>query len=815
MQFQIILLLFLILGNALLLTPAGSFLRVIGALVLLLLPGLSWSENLALGPSRLMRWTIGLGLSYTLMMIVALVLYYVTGPITVWPLLVSINLLTIGAIIVQLFVERPRNEPLARGLLIVLLLILLYGAIFRLAGLGYSEFQGGESNQLVAAAVALEGDSKVLLGQDRGPAQNLIPMVVWRLTGTIDVFSARFPFALAGVLVIVTKFLLGSRFFGQKAGLLAAALIAMNGFMLAFSRIVQYQEIVVWMSLLALLCGWEWHRQKQTRWAILAGGFVGAGMLAHYDAIVILPALMYLVLATSGSARSRARTLIVVGSSLLIVAGIYFIPFLFNPELTQTKDYLTGRIGQELLKNTLANYFHRAILYNSLYYELFVGLLLLGFFARALANLSQVKRWPLARYGLPIVAVLIVISLILRPNLVEIPGVDLAFLPFALIFLGAFFSPGVDLAQRVIIVWLAAAFIGYNFAIAAPGTHIYVVVPAWVLLAGLMAAILWDNLAAKPAHNYLIIAGCLFLTILFSGYLYIAFLRQDVEFKTEWPDSHPSLYWFPYADLPEPDASFGFVHKEGWKSLGGLYATGRVKGEYHTNGDYGVGDWYARYQVRGCFYQSKNFFALKGKVIDLNRFSNHTVIGEVVLPNGRGFNVLQTSPTSDLGPVVAADMERLFDQTAEPTAFAHPVTESGLAGVNLADYVELVGYEVVNTQAQPGEQIEIVLYWQLRQDVHVDLDVFVHFESDEENGGAIWGQSNGNPACGEYPTSKWAVGEVVNDLHIVTIDPDTPPGTYRISVGMYLPESNHRLPVFNENGQPVTDSIELTTLSIQ
>ena len=83
-------------------------------------------------------------------------------------------------------------------------------------------------------------------------------MTLWRLTGTVNELIARLPFAIAGLLMMLTVYLLGRGLWSERAGLIAAGLLALNGFMVGFSRIVQYQVLVVWMSALALLCIWEW-----------------------------------------------------------------------------------------------------------------------------------------------------------------------------------------------------------------------------------------------------------------------------------------------------------------------------------------------------------------------------------------------------------------------------------------------------------------------------------------------------------------------------------------------------------------------------
>ena len=114
------------------------------------------------------------------------------------------------------------------------------------------------------AARVLAGDPDALmLGRKKGPAEILLPMLPWRLTETTDEASARLPFALAGLGTLATLFLLGRKLGGDPAGFAAAGVAALNGLLIAFSRIVQYQAIVLWMSALAVLCAWEWYERGQ------------------------------------------------------------------------------------------------------------------------------------------------------------------------------------------------------------------------------------------------------------------------------------------------------------------------------------------------------------------------------------------------------------------------------------------------------------------------------------------------------------------------------------------------------------------------
>ena len=70
--------------------------------------------------------------------------------------------------------------------------------------------------------------------------------------------------------------------------------------------------------------------------------------------------------------------------------------------------------------------------------------------------------------------------------------------------------------------------------------------------------------------------------------------------------------------------------------------------------------------------------------------------------------------------------------------------------------------------------------------------VFVHLI---DGGNRIWGQRDSVPGNGTLPTTGWVEGEVIADEYEFTIKPDAPPGEYLIEVGMYDPQTGHRLPV--------------------
>ena len=147
------------------------------------------------------------------------------------------------------------------------------------------------------------------------------------------------------------------------------------------------------------------------------------------------------------------------------------------------------------------------------------------------------------------------LALVIRPSILQIAELDLAALLFALILLGAFLSPVLDTGQRAVVAWLAVPFLGYNFAVALPLTHIYTIVPAWTLLAGLSVAKLLTYLGhisyfkfGKTTVKSLLLAICLLMLVaLYSVYLYNAYLRQDLEYKVDVAAANPDLKgWYEY-----------------------------------------------------------------------------------------------------------------------------------------------------------------------------------------------------------------------------------------------------------------------------
>ena len=84
----------------------------------------------------------------------------------------------------------------------------------------------------------------------------------------------------------------------------------------------------------------------------------------------------------------------------------------------------------------------------------------------------------------------------------------------------------------------------------------------------------------------------------------------------------------------------------------------------------------------------------------------------------------------------------------------------------------------------PGGTLTVTLVWRAEAETDVSYRVFVHLVGPN---GALSAQSDGIPAEWARPTTGWLPGEYVEDVHRLTIPPDTPTGHYDLVVGLYVP----------------------------
>ncbi len=138
-------------------------------------------------------------------------------------------------------------------------------------------------------------------------------------------------------------------------------------------------------------------------------------------------------------------------------------------------------------------------------------------------------------------------------------------------------------------------------------------------------------------------------------------------------------------------------------------------------------------------------------------------------------------------PVSVGDVNVLAQRVFVPPSMQHQFQ------ADWGGQVKLLGYDFKFPLANSPSPIEVTLYWQAMREMTQSLTVFTHVEGDR-----LWGQHDGPPI---KPTDQWVMGEIVADRHVITLDPATPPGRYRLVVGLYDPASLVRVPAFDPSGR--------------
>jgi 4-amino-4-deoxy-L-arabinose transferase-like glycosyltransferase len=132
----------------------------------------------------------------------------------------------------------------------------------------------------------------------------------------------------------------------------------------------------------------------------------------------------------------------------------------------------------------------------------------------------------------------------------------------------------------------------------------------------------------------------------------------------------------------------------------------------------------------------------------------------------------------------------------------------------VGDQIQLLGYRLApGAVAHPGagDSLTLTLYWQALQAMDANYTAFVHLSGPD---GQIWGQHDGQPVEGSFPTSEWAPGQIVVDRHQIEIDAQAPDGTYQLLTGLYDNTTGQRLPVSGTADVLTENRILLTLLEV-
>ena len=717
--------------------PAPYVVRLSGAVLLaFFVPGWTLIDALRLEIGDVLeRLLLAVGLSYAVTVLVSLIVLYCEGQVAAAPI---IGVLCLGSLALAAGnLGRGAGEcgpgiRLSRRDLVYMGLCVAVAAFFAFVNLGYADYWGDEMNGLLRAISVIAGRPQSIFEHTKGPVEILVPAAFGLLVGRFDPFTLRFPFALAHVAGVGAFYLLVRRMFSQNVALLAAALLAINGLHLAFGRMVQYQTVVFLTAALSILAAYRYYRSGDARYLGVSACLTGIGLLAHYDTLLTLPVIAYLVWRRYAHHRAEWKAewprLALAGALLLLVTALFYLPFVLAPHLAQTSPYLARRIGGTAWPaNNADELYVFAVLYNSIYYVAFIaglGAVKLLLDLRRLFGSDKsvapvgvgrgrsLRRWAI-RASVAIVIVMGAIALLLgRADVAPLIVCSELFL------LLIAFAP-VSVETRAMVVWFAVSFVGYMFLVDHPRTHLRVIYAPWLVLAALAVAELARRLGGtapdRPASAAGLVGGwmagprarlrflplrrarvrlaftlcvCL-LFLLFAGYEYLLFVDTQAEYILTYPEHKSQLYWedprFPFGSR----RPYGTPHRLGWQMVNHLFLDRTLQGDWDSNDAGSNLFWYTlgsphspcypRYYFAAQFRQREAGDDVGEPAFSLNRYAR---IGQIWNRDRLEMDVYEFAPLGGRGETAAWLEPARYDSFVTPGDFRAAPHEAPLPAIS-------------------------------------------------------------------------------------------------------------------------------------
>ena len=550
----------------------------------------------------------------------------------------------------------------------------------RLLSLGRAEYQGDEARALHLALATYHDEKDALFLHKKGPVEVLIPFSEMALTNESTEGGARLPFALWGGGVLILALLIGRILFPKSSSrntlqIFVVIVGSLEGFLFAFSRIVQYQMPLLFFTEGALLFLLQLHEEERdensARYIFFAALSFACALLCHYDAILFAPGLL-LVLVWAYQKRGVSFSLVIQKLMVPLVVGIlivtsFYLPFIRHEHYAKTSAYLATRIGAGAFPhNTLRGYLNLLSFYNSLYLLIpLLALLLIGV-GKELASRPQKISGKILGIAFPIYFLFSAYGATLflidarRSWSVIVAG---------FFFLALLVNKETSQEKKLLAVLTGVPLMAFSFFSARPNTHFYVLHPFAILLAGVFFAEFFGSTLIKGKRW--IVLGISGILLLLSGwYVWMVYLRQDPEYRFVFPKARPGIYRAQYGDKLPGGAFFGFPHHSGWKVIGALYAQGVLKGSYSSNEETLITAWYTRGAIRNEL-DPDNFFIISHPNDPISYSptkvrTTYAFLGRVSVGESKTIDIYQKGPQSDPKRYQSDDFIGYFDRLELP-----------------------------------------------------------------------------------------------------------------------------------------------------
>jgi hypothetical protein len=234
----------------------------------------------------------------------------------------------------------------------IIILITLAG-VLRFSNLGYSEFQDDEKKALFNITFDINS-YEFLINQRKGPVQFIVTGLTLRLINNqLNETALRLPFTIANILAVIIFYLILKELFkSETVSFFGSLLFLLNGFIVGFSRIAQYQNLNLLFSLSSLyfFIRLSITSNRVKLFSLLGTLFFCLSLLSHWDAVFFIVPISYFYYKFLSN-NSLDRKVKIKTTVLNIVLGCvillpFLIPYIFNQlNHRENMEYFDRRVG--------------------------------------------------------------------------------------------------------------------------------------------------------------------------------------------------------------------------------------------------------------------------------------------------------------------------------------------------------------------------------------------------------------------------------------------------------------------------------------
>ncbi|MEM7347252.1 MAG: hypothetical protein AAF485_23685, partial [Chloroflexota bacterium] len=563
---------------------------------------------------------------------------------------------------------------------------------------------------------------------------------------------------------------------------------------------------------------------------------LAVGLIAHPDVFLYLPIFAYIIGLKLWQSRdiSRPHLLWIGGSSLIfaIIAGLFYIPYLFDPNIGAVQQYFADdRIGDDLLYNRVDNLFDQDKRYSTRYHAPFLVLLLLWLWIR---NFAQ---WGWRGQALVGVLSIAMVTTVAWPDVWIINELNVGFIPYALLTLLFILLPRTRFEVKVLFLWVMVTLGGLLFLAKDAADHIQIAYSGWAILSAWTLVNLWEYLGLRPSNasfldeklepdrfpvvveqrnsfltkrvGHLLKGGLVSLVVILTGLIvYYQYLVFNITVASYWDvkiDStyNPnSVYNSLYGTIPRPRQLFSNPRLGGWKAVGYLRAQNSPNSDFRSvQESFAVPIWYNFQTPRSCYEDPDHYWLRRDwrgwpdkeqSIIE----QGYTLTHIVLVDQQPKLHLYQKSASVAEPEIVDSEAyRRRFDLLATPARFA----QAGEVQGQQTDFdfgngkLRMIGYAPPPQTAQPGQLLPVSVYWEGVSLMDIRYRGFMHLVGAD---GTVWGQHDDDPAC-RLLTTDMRPGQQSSRQFRIPIAADTPPGEYTVIFGLYHPDTFERLAIWD------------------